>query len=100
MIKKINREIIREGKDDLGLAKARMAIHARVKQEQEAFIASKTKAKITAVKKQAQLADISNTGQGSISLNREELDLFLLNKSDTKKINVFDNWDDDLEAFE
>ena len=100
VIKQINREVIREGKDNLGLAKARMAIHARVKQEQEAFIASKTKAKITAVKKQAQLADISNTGQGSISLNREELDLFLPNKSDTKKINVFDNWDDDLEAFE
>jgi putative transposase len=100
VIKQINREVIREGKDNLGLAKARMAIHARVKQEQEAFIASKTKAKISAVKKQAQLADISNTGQGTINLNTEELNLFLPNKSETKQINVFDNWDDDLEAFE
>ncbi len=100
VIKQINREVIREGKDILGLAKARMAIHARVKQEQEAFIASKTKAKISAVKKQAQLADISNTGQGTINLNTEELNSFLPNKSETKQINVFDNWDDDLEAFE
>ncbi|MGI2171084.1 Mu transposase C-terminal domain-containing protein [Shewanella sp. MF05960] len=100
VIKQINREMIREGKDNLGLAKARMAIHARVKQEQEAFIAFKTKAKITAVKKQAQLADISNTGQSTISLKKEGLDLYLPDKSETKQINVFDNWDDDLEAFE
>jgi len=37
IIKKINREIIRESKDVLGLAKARMAIYDRVKEEQEAI---------------------------------------------------------------
>ena len=100
VIKKINREIIREGKDDLGLAKARMAIHARVKQEQEAFIASKTKAKITAVKKQAQLADVSSTGQNTIKMKSDDQSLLLPNKSAAKQIHIFENWDDDLEAFE
>lgn len=100
VIKKINREIIREGKDDLGLAKARMAIHARVKQEQEAFIASKTKAKITAVKKLAQLADISNTGQGTIKLEKSERLPLISNEPEQNIKDILDNWDDDLEAFE
>nr|WP_193988258.1 Mu transposase C-terminal domain-containing protein [Lelliottia steviae] len=96
IIKKVNRETIRESKSSLGLAKARMAIHERVKQEQEAFIASKTKAKITSVKKQAQIADVSNTGKGTIKVSDEN------EASEQKKIsnNTFDDWDDDLEAFE
>lgn len=100
VIKKINREIIREGKDDLGLAKARMAIHARVKQEQEAFQISNTKAKISGLKKQAQLADVSNTGQGTIRLESEELLPSLPNKSESNISNLLEHWDDDLEAFE
>ncbi|WP_170245395.1 Mu transposase C-terminal domain-containing protein, partial [Pseudoalteromonas nigrifaciens] len=96
MIKKINREIIRESKDVLGLSKARMAIHERVKQEQEFFIASKTKSKITAVKKQAQIADVSNTGKGTIKISEEKTAPVQKNiVNDT-----FDDWDDDLEAFE
>ena len=96
IIKKINRETIRESKNSLGLAKARMAIHERVKQEQEVFIASKTKAKITAVKKQAQIADVSNTGKGTIKVSKE-------NEASVQKHisnDTFDDWDDDLEAFE
>jgi putative transposase len=100
VIKQINREGIREGKDNLGLAKARMAIHARVKQEQEVFIASKTTAKITAVKKQAQLADISNTGQGTIKLEKSERLPLISNEPEQNIQDILDNWDDDLEAFE
>lgn len=95
-IKKINREIIRESKDCIGLAKARMAIHERVKQEQEFFIASKGKAKISSVKKQAQLADVSNTGKGSIKVSEEKVPPVENNRNN----NIFDNWDDDIEAFE
>lgn len=100
VIKKINREIIREGKDNLGLAKARMAIYARVKQEQEAFQISNTKAKISGVKKQAQLADVSNTGQGTIRLESEELLPSLPKKSESNISNLLEHWDDDVEAFE
>ena len=95
-IKKINREMIRGSKDVLGLATARMAIHERVKQEQELFITSKNKRKISSVKKQAQLADVSNTGTGTIKVSEQ--------KSTTKQENIsndiLENWDDDLEAFE
>ncbi|WP_351089170.1 Mu transposase C-terminal domain-containing protein [Shewanella sp. S1-49-MNA-CIBAN-0167] len=100
VIKQINREVIREGKDNLGLAKARMAIHARVKQEQESFITFKTKAKITAVKKQAQLADISNTGQGTIKLEKNELLPLISNEPEQNIKDILDSWDDDLEDFE
>ncbi|MDN5500606.1 MAG: transposase family protein [Shewanella sp.] len=100
IIKQINREMIREGKDNLGLAKARMAIHARVKQEQEAFQISNTKAKISGVKKQAQLADVSNTGQGTIRLESEELLPSLPKKSESNISNLLEHWDDDVEAFE
>ena len=95
-IKKINREMIRESKDSLGLAKARMAIHERVKQEQEAFTASKTKAKITTVKKQAQIADVSNTGTGTIKVSEESAAPVQKHISNDNS----DDWDDDLEAFE
>jgi len=94
-IKKINREIIRESKNSLGLAKARMAIHERVKKEQEFFVASKSTAKISTVKKQAQLADICNTGKGTIRISKDETTSMQPNKSN----HIFDNWDDDLEAF-
>ncbi|BDA62855.1 transposase family protein [Shewanella xiamenensis] len=100
VIKQVNREIIREGKDNLGLAKARMAIHARVKQEQEAFQISNKKAKISGVKMQAQLADVSNTGQGTIRLESEELFPSLPKKSESNISNLLEHWDDDLEAFE
>ena len=100
VIKQINREVIREGKDNLGLAKARMAIHARVKQEQEVFMASKTTAKIKAVKKQAQLADISNTGQGTIKLEKSERLPLISNEPEQNIKDILDSWDDDLEAFE
>ena len=56
VIKQFNREMIRAGRDNLGLAKARMAIHDRVRQEQEAFIDSNRKAKISQVKKQSRLS--------------------------------------------
>ena len=94
-IKKINRDVIRESKDSLGLAKARMAIHERVKQEQEAFLISKTKVKLTAVKKQAQIADVSNTGTGSIKPLEKEAKQPKINN--TKYL--LDDWDDELEAF-
>jgi putative transposase len=100
VIKKINREIIRESKDNLGLAKARMAIHARVQQEQELFNESKTKAKISAVKKQAQLVDISNTGQGTIRLEKSDTLSVITNKPELNISDILDNWDDDIEGFE
>ncbi|WP_137226024.1 Mu transposase C-terminal domain-containing protein [Shewanella sp. MEBiC00475] len=100
VIKKINREDVREGKDNLGLAKARMAIHARVKKEQEVFMESKTTAKIKAVKKQAQLADISNTGQGTIKLEKSEPQPLISNEPEQYIKDILDSWDDDLEAFE
>jgi putative transposase len=97
VIKKINREIIRESKDSLGLAKARMAIHERVKQEQELFLVSKGKAKISTVKKQAQLADVSNTGQRTIMVSDEQVPSAIEQKSNDV---LDDDWDDgDLEAF-
>lgn len=100
VIKKFNREYIREGRDNLGLAKARMAIHARVKQEQETFIVSVSKVKISGAKKQAQLMDISNTGQGTIKLEKEN-PTEPLSKQDTPNISDFlKKWDDDLEDFE
>ncbi|GAA0786737.1 transposase [Shewanella aestuarii] len=97
VIKQINREVIREGKDNLGLAKARMAIHARVEQEQEAFIASKTKAKITSVKKQAQLADISSTGKSTIVLPKNEQQKNV--SSYQVDADTEDDWNMDLEGY-
>ncbi|WP_258405435.1 Mu transposase C-terminal domain-containing protein [Shewanella sp. FJAT-52076] len=98
VIKKVNREIIRESKDNLGLAQARMAINERIQQEQELVAASKTK--LTATKKQAQFAGISNTGQRSISPT-------LPSKSQPKESNsqhnikdILEGWGEDLEAFE
>jgi putative transposase len=96
MIKKINREEIRGSKDSLGLANARMAMHERVKQEQEFFIMSNSKRKIASVKKQAQLADISNTGKSTIKVSEQKAAPAQENISN----DIFDNWDDDLEAFE
>ncbi len=94
-LKKINREIIRESVDGLGLAKARMAIYNRVQQEKEDLIASKRKTKLQAIKKQAQLADVSNTGTGTISKKLE-----ILPDTPKKLDGLLDDWDDDLEAFE
>ena len=96
IIKKINRDIIRESKDSVGLAKARMAIYDRVKEEQEAFNLSKKNTKLSSVKKQAQLSDVSNTGKGTINVlgDNSEAD-----KKVDKKV-ILEDWDDDLEAFE
>jgi putative transposase len=100
IIKKINREIIRDSKDVLGLAKARMAIYDRIQQEQEIFKSSKSKRKMSAVKKQAQLADISNTGTGTISISKEKISSTQADNQDLNKNNILDSWDDDeLEAF-
>lgn len=100
IIKKINREIIRESKDVLGLAKARMAIYDRIQQEQEIFKNSKSNRKISAAKKQAQLADISNTGTGTISISKEKISSTQADNQDLYKNNILDSWDDDeLEAF-
>lgn len=96
VIKKINREIIRESKDGVGLAKARMAIYDRVKEEQEAFNLSKKNTKLSAVKKQAQLSDVSNTGRGTINVLGD-------NPKTEKQVEtkvILEEWDDDLEAFE
>jgi len=94
-IKKINREEIRESKDCLGLAKARMGIHERIKQEQDLFIASKSKAKLSSVKKQAQLTDVSNTGTSTILIQEDIPSAPKSNDTD----DIFDDWDEDLEAF-
>ena len=101
-IKKINREEIRESKDSLGLAKARMAIYGRMQQEQELLNTSKANRRISSMKKQAQLADISNTGNGTICLKERENSTPLLEKKTTNVNTILDNWDDDegLEAFE
>lgn len=96
VIKQIDREVIREGRDNLGLAKARMAIHERVRQEQEAFIASNGKAKISRVKKQAQLKDISNTGQGTIQAKSEVPVNLSTQTSTTANNTVIIDWDEDL----
>lgn len=99
IIKKINREIIRESKDVLGLAKARMAIYDRIQQEQEIFKNSESKRKIFTAKKQAQIADISNTGTGTIKISEDKTSTTQIDNLN-KSIN-FDSWDDDdLEAFE
>ena len=94
-IKKINRETIRESKDCLGLAKARMAIHESIKEEQDVFMAFKGKAKISSVKKQAQLADVSNTGTSTILIQEDIPSAPKSNDTDS----IFDDWDEDLEAF-
>ena len=95
-IKKINRETIRESKDCLGLAKARMAIYESMKEEQELLIDFKSKAKISSVKKQAQLANVSNTGQGTIKVSDKQVPSTIEQKAN----DVLDDWDDgDLEAF-
>ena len=95
-ISKIRRQMIDESKDELALAKARMARHESVKKEQELFLTNKSKAKISSVKKQAQLAGISNTGPGTILVKQDSSSI--PNSNDTN--NMFDDWDDDLEAFE
>ncbi|WP_022942784.1 Mu transposase C-terminal domain-containing protein [Psychromonas hadalis] len=101
-IKKINREEIRESKDPLGLAKARIAIYGRIQQEQELLNTAKSKRKISAMKKQAQLADISNTGNGTICVKEREKNTQPLKKQTANTNTILDNWDDDeeLEAFE
>jgi putative transposase len=100
VIKQFARQIMCEERDDLGLAKARMAIKERLRQEQEFFMASGQKAKISNVKRQAQLMDISNTGQGTIQIPKVS-PLDLSNKPSTAVSgSIIIDWDDDLEAFD
>jgi|GEM_PF-6468721 len=100
VIKQYNREMMRAERDDLGLAKARMAIQERIKQEQVAFIASNGKAKLSGVKKQAQLMDISNTGQGTIQATTEVPVDLSTQISTTGNNSVYVDWDEELETFE
>lgn len=98
VIKKINRESIRESKDNLGLAKARMAIHARVQQEQELFNESKTKVRLSRIKKKAQLADVSSTGKSTIVLSKSEPQKSIsCNQIEVEMED--DEWDMDLEGY-
>lgn len=108
VIKQYNRELMREQRDDLGLAKARMAIHERIRQEQEAFITSNGKRKISRIKKQAQLMDISNTGQGTIKATKDTSVQSSIHQSTKSNItasversnSVSIDWDEELEAFD
>lgn len=100
VIKKVNREIIRESKDNLGLAKARMAINERILQEQELVAVSKTKTKLTVAKKQAQFADVSNTGQSTVSLTLQPKSQLKDNENLQNLRDIFEGWGEDLEAFE
>lgn len=100
VIKQFNREMIRAGRDNLGLAKARMAIHDRVRQEQEAFTDSNRKAKISQVKKQAQLVDVSNTGQRTIQIQREVPMDFPAELARTESDIILVDWCEDLEEYD
>ena len=108
VIKQYNRELMREQRDDLGLAKARMAIHERIRQEQEAFITSNGKRKISRIKKQAQLMDISNTGQGTIQATKDTSVQSSIQQSTISNItasvessnSASIDWDEQLEAFD
>lgn len=100
VIKQYYREMMRSERNDLGLAKARKAIHERIRKEQETFIASNGKAQISGVKKQAQLMDISNTGQGTIKAIKDT-SIELSNQISTtgnNSVNV--DWDEELETFD
>lgn len=99
-IKKHNREFIRESMDPIGLAKARMAMHKRIEDEQRHFIEQTSKKKIKNVSKQAKIADVSNTGKGTIKRSSSKQNDAL---SASNKPSILDSWDDDLhdlEAFE
>ncbi|WP_418135131.1 hypothetical protein [Psychromonas sp. GE-S-Ul-11] len=78
-----------------------MATYDRIQQEQEIFKNSKSKRKISAAKKQAQLADISNTGKGTINIKGDKKRIEVLDKQIISTGNILDSWDDDedLEAF-
>lgn len=90
IIKQFNRELLREGRDDLGLAKARMAMHERVKQEQELFSSSAAKVKISGANKQAKIMDVSSTGRGTIKREGEVVIEKLEEESEYLKI--VENW--------
>jgi len=95
-ISKIKRKMIDEYIDNSALAKARMAKRESIKKEQELSLTNKSKAKISSVKKQAQLAGISNTGPGTILVKEDSSSIPKSNDTN----NMFDDWDNDLEAFE
>lgn len=99
MIKAFHRAEITGAVDYLSLAKARMAIHERTAQEQQHFLAATSKRRIKSAKKQAQLADVSNTGTGTIQVSNTKA--ITVNKVDTELDEKWlESWEDDLEAFE
>lgn len=102
-IKKYNREFIRESMDPIGLAKARMAIHKRIEDEQRHFIEQTSKRKIKNVNKQAKIADVSSTGKGTIKRSSSTQKNASPVDSISNKPSILDGWEDDLhdlEAFE
>lgn len=102
VIKAYNREVIRESMNPLGLAKARMAMRDRIKNEQELFAASKGVVRIKNLKKHAQFVDISNTGQGTIKIEHSDslVEPKKHSPTSTKKNNFLESWDDDASALE
>ena len=98
MIKAYNREYVRENKNSLGLAKARMELHDRIKQEQQDFLEYKSKSKITGIKNHAKLAGISNTGKSTIK-ETGGAPAFIVEPKSILEVEDID-WDDDLEAFD
>lgn len=103
VIKKYNRELMREQRDDVGLANARMAIHERIRKEEEEFKASNGKTKISRVKKQAQFMDISNSGQGTIQATKKDVSFSFQSSSQQSTItndSVLVDWDKELEPFD
>jgi len=101
VIKKYRREQTRNQRNDLGLAKARMAIDERVQQEQK-LLETSNKQKLKSIKKQAQFSDVSNTGQGSIKVSGPAAESKAREDESSEKNGFLDSWDDipdDLEGF-
>jgi hypothetical protein len=67
-----------------------MAMHERVKQEQELFSSSVAKVKISGANKQAKIMDVSSTGRGTIKREGEVVIEKLEEKSEYLKI--VENW--------
>ncbi|WP_448565925.1 Mu transposase C-terminal domain-containing protein [Thalassotalea ganghwensis] len=99
VIQKYNREVVRGSVDSVGLAKARMAMHQAIQSEQQAFLDSTTKRKIKATSKQAKLANVSNTGTGTIKVQGEKIKGKNISEAPESLANSLDTWADDLEAF-
>ena len=93
------RERINERLDDLALAKARMAMHEAIKEEQEAFLNTSSKRKIKSTTKAARFADVSNTGNSTIRAENISKKSDSQPEGSTRLIDVLNSWTDDLEDF-